>query len=162
MELASVEWAETLFVKLSARTEYALKTLIELGLQHTGSVMKVADLAANQGIPSKFLAQILLALKAAGIVASQRGAQGGYCLARTPHDITVMSILQACGDPLCRANGSASPGPRSWASVTGTVIQEAFESIDRHVRSTTTATTLADLCDRAMQVAQGSSADYAI
>ncbi len=149
-------------MKLSARTEYALKTLIELGLQHIGTVMKVADLGANQGIPSNFLAQILLALKAAGIVASQRGMQGGYYLARNPHDITILAILQACGDPLCRTNGSKSAGPSSMASVTDTVIQEAYSRIERQVRSTTTATTLADLCDRALQVAQGSSAEYAI
>ena len=66
-------------MRISAKTEYACIAVMELGNCYgDGDPVRVRDIAERHGIPSRFLVQILLQLKAAGFVASTRGASGGY------------------------------------------------------------------------------------
>ncbi len=85
-------------MNVSARTEYACLALLELALHYeTGQPVRVRDVADAHGIPPQFLVQILLQLKAAGIVASTRGASGGYRLVREPGELSLgeaMSVME--------------------------------------------------------------------
>lgn len=85
-------------MKLSAKTEYACLAVLELARAYdTGDPVRIRTIAAEHGIPSRFLVQILLQLKGAGLVESTRGAAGGYQLAKPPEEITlgeVMSIVE--------------------------------------------------------------------
>jgi Rrf2 family protein len=85
-------------MKVFAKTEYASIAVLELAHSfHTGEPVRIRDIADRHGIPSRFLVQILLQLKGAGIVQSTRGAGGGYQLARPPDEITlgeVMSVIE--------------------------------------------------------------------
>src|SRR5690348_33808 len=78
----------------SAKAEYACLAMLELAARHGDPrPVRLADVADKHGIPQRFLVQILLQLKGAGLVASTRGASGGYQLARPPEDISLSDVL---------------------------------------------------------------------
>lgn len=82
-------------MNVSARTQYACLAVLELAArQGRGEPVRVRDIAEAHGIPSRFLVQILLQLKGAGLVASTRGAAGGYQLAKDPSEISVADVMQ--------------------------------------------------------------------
>lgn len=83
---------------ISQRAKYALRAL--LALARAGGVMQIADIAEGERIPRKFLEQILLDLKRRGLVASRRGARGGYELLRPAGDITFTEVLRAIDGPI--------------------------------------------------------------
>jgi Rrf2 family protein len=91
-------------VEISARSEYAVRALAEL-TNAGGGPLTVADLAAAQGIPARFLQNILLQLRQRSLVHSQRGADGGYRLARPPSAISLADILRAIDGPLAAVRG---------------------------------------------------------
>ena len=79
---------------LSAKAEYASLAMLELAVQYGDPrPVRLADVADKHGIPQRFLVQILLQLKGAGLVSSVRGAAGGYQLARPPEEITLADVL---------------------------------------------------------------------
>ena len=83
-------------VKLSVKTDYAARAVLELAAYSVdGPARKVEELAAVSGTSANFLVQILVELKSAGIVASIRGKQGGYRLAKEPADISLGSVWRA-------------------------------------------------------------------
>ena len=84
----------------SAKAEYACVAMIELAARHADpKPARLADVADKHGIPQRFLVQILLDLKRAGLVASTRGAAGGYALGRHPDDVSLFDILTVI-DPI--------------------------------------------------------------
>jgi Rrf2 family protein len=93
-------------VRITAKVDYAVRAAVELAASPPGPV-KGDTLAARQGIPVKFLENILADLRRAGIVASQRGAEGGYRLARDPGSIMVADIIRAVEGPLADVHGNS-------------------------------------------------------
>jgi Rrf2 family protein len=114
-------------MRVTAKVDYAVRAAIELGAGDPGVPIKGERLAAAQGIPTKFLENILAELKRSSIISSQRGADGGYWLARPPEDITVADIIRAVEGPLANVRGlrpedvdfegSAEPLQRMWIAV---------------------------------------------
>lgn len=83
-------------MQLSVKTDYAARAVLGLARRFpAGSPCRTETLAAEYGIPPKYLGQILLELKAAQIVRSQRGKEGGYVLARAPAAISLGDVLRA-------------------------------------------------------------------
>jgi len=79
---------------MSAKAEYACLALLELAARHGDPApVRLADIATKHGISDRFLVQIMLQLKGAGLVTSTRGASGGYHLGRTSEQITLSEIL---------------------------------------------------------------------
>lgn len=88
-------------MKLSKRGEYGLKAMIDLASQdEPTAVTQIKDIAARQQIPVKFLEQILLTLKNAGLLRSRAGVGGGYYLAKAPTDITLGQVVRTLDGPL--------------------------------------------------------------
>ena len=84
----------------SAKAEYACVAMLELAARHADPrPVRLADIANKHGISDRFLVQILLDLKRAGLVDSTRGAAGGYQLARNPDDVTLYDILRVIDPP---------------------------------------------------------------
>jgi Rrf2 family protein len=81
-------------MNVSVKGEYALQAILDLSLQRGPDPVKIADIAKRQKIPQKFLELILASLKQGGFVASKRGAEGGYLLARPADTITVGDVLR--------------------------------------------------------------------
>ena len=81
-------------MNISAKTEYACIAVLELAARYgSGKPVRIRDIADANGIPSRFLVQILLQLKSAGIVGSTRGAAGGYQLVKPPAEITLGEVM---------------------------------------------------------------------
>jgi Rrf2 family protein len=97
-------------MNLSAKTEYACLAMLELAKEYdSGEPVQLRKIAAEHGIPSRFLVQILLQLKGASLVASTRGAAGGYRLARPPQEISFADILDVIeGDTRPVSNAAKS------------------------------------------------------
>lgn len=89
-------------MKLSKRGEYALRSLINLGIaaEVGRNLVRVSELAAQEQLPIKFLEQILQALKDAGFVKSERGKFGGYRLAKPLREIRIGEIVRLIDGPL--------------------------------------------------------------
>jgi Rrf2 family protein len=86
-------------MRISAKAEYACAAMLELAASHGGPhPVRIKTIVDSQKIPQRFLVQILLQLKTAGLVGSVRGAAGGYQLARPPENISLMEIIQAIDD----------------------------------------------------------------
>lgn len=105
-------------VDISARTEYAVRAALMLGraqLEERGPV-SADELASEQDLPRKFLEAILADLRRGGVVASQRGAAGGYRLARPAAEATIGSIFRAVDGPLAEVRG-LRPGETTYAGV---------------------------------------------
>jgi len=97
-------------MNLSAKTEYACLAMLELAKEYdSGEPVQLRRIAAGHGIPARFLVQILLQLKGASLVASTRGAAGGYRLARSPQDITLADVIDVMeGDDRPTSNAAKS------------------------------------------------------
>ena len=87
-------------MKLSKRGEYGIRALITLASQEGDGVVQIKEIAAREKIPVKFLEQILLALKNAGLVNSRMGSSGGYHLSRPPEQISLGQVVRILDGPL--------------------------------------------------------------
>ena len=87
-------------MKLSKKSEYGLRALLELTLVHGKATLQRQEIAARQNIPVEFLEQILLALKRAGLLASRRGMKGGYSLIKPPETVTLGQVIRILDGPL--------------------------------------------------------------
>ena len=103
------DWGRGEAMKLSSRTEYAVRAMAELALMHGSDPVSLREIAARQDIPEKYLEQLFRQLRKAGLIKGVRGAQGGYSLAGRPSDVTVGDIMRAVDGPIavcsCAAEG---------------------------------------------------------
>ena len=82
-------------MRISAKGEYAIKAVLDLALHRDRDLIPIQEIAARESIPQRYLEQVLLSLKRAGILTSKRGAAGGYHLTKSPDEITVGAVLRA-------------------------------------------------------------------
>ena len=82
-------------MRISAKSEYAIKAVLDLAMQPPRELIPIQDIAARQAIPQRYLEQVLLALKRSGLLTSKRGSSGGYHLTRPAEEITVGAVLRA-------------------------------------------------------------------
>lgn len=82
-------------LQLSTRSRYGLRLMIALGVRYAEGITLMKDVSRSEAISEKYLGQIIIPLKAAGLVSSQRGSHGGYALAKPPEQVTVKDIVEA-------------------------------------------------------------------
>lgn len=87
-------------MKVSQRVTYGIMAAVDLAINGKETPIQARMIARRQGIPVRFLEQVLHAMKKAGLVESQRGAQGGYLLTHKPADLSVAEILEALEGPV--------------------------------------------------------------
>ncbi len=90
---------------ISAKADYAMRALLVLALDDSGRPIKGASIAVEQDMPPKYVENILVDLRRAGLVASQRGSEGGFRLARPASEITVADVVRATDGPLAGVRG---------------------------------------------------------
>ncbi|HEU4500832.1 MAG TPA: Rrf2 family transcriptional regulator [Nitrospira sp.] len=102
-------------MKVSLRSTYGIMAAVDMAMQSGSGPIQAKSIARRQGIPARFLEQVLHAMKKAGLVSSLRGAQGGYVLSKKPSDLSVAEILEALEGPLFHGgvNGRLSPTTKS-------------------------------------------------
>ncbi|MFQ5830278.1 MAG: RrF2 family transcriptional regulator [Candidatus Methylomirabilia bacterium] len=82
-------------MRVSSKGEYAIRAMLDLALQYEKGLIPIQEVASRQGIPQRYLEQVLLLLKRAGFLTSKRGSAGGYHLSKPPKEITVGAVLSA-------------------------------------------------------------------
>ncbi len=82
-------------MKLSTRSQYGLRIMLNLGLHVDGKPLQLSEIATRERISEKYLGQIIMPLRASGLVNSVRGSQGGYFLSRPAREITVLQVVEA-------------------------------------------------------------------
>jgi Rrf2 family protein len=136
---------------VSAKTEYACIAVLELAARHgTGEPVRIREIAAAHGIPSRFLVQILLQLKAAGLVHSIRGAAGGYQLAREPDEITLLDVMTVVDAQLGQAQTTAAR-----TTTTTRVLQRAWKEVASKEHELLDSVTFAALVERLKGAPEG-------
>lgn len=129
-------------MRVSAKTDYALRAMAELAAAPPGPV-KGERLASSQEIPLKFLENILTELRRAELVATQRGAEGGYRLARPADEITLADVIRAVDGPLANVRGER-PDVVAYAGA-AEPLQDVWLAVRTSLRAVLETVTLADL-----------------
>jgi Rrf2 family protein len=132
-------------MRISAKADYAVRASIELAAADEGPV-KGDRLAAAQKIPVKFLENILGELKHAGLVQSQRGAEGGYWLSRPADDITLAEIIRAVEGPLASVRGERPEDLEYLGEARP--LQDVWVALRSNIREILESVTLADVTTR--------------
>lgn len=128
-------------MKVSAKAEYACLAILALARQRGGDPpVRIREISETHGIPERYLVQILLQLKGAGLVASTRGAAGGYRLARPAASISLGEVLSAIDGPDAPPRESLKPANQVLASV--------WEDVRAAERAVLDKTTIAQLAER--------------
>ena len=131
-------------MELSCKCEYALLALLELATQYNeGEPLQIRQIATQQNIPDRYLEQLLATLRRGGLVKSQRGAKGGYILAREPWKITLLEVLN-CLEGLDPRSSEAA----NHKTVESTVVQEIWHEAAQAANLVLQKYTLQDLCDQ--------------
>jgi Rrf2 family protein len=133
---------ENVAMRVSAKVDYALRAAAELAAFADGPV-KGEQIASAQGIPLKFLENILLELRRHGLVQSQRGAEGGYWLARPASEITLAEVIRAVEGPLANVRGER-PESVSYRGPAKSM-QEVWIAVRANLRAVLETVTLADV-----------------
>jgi Rrf2 family protein len=136
-------------VRITAKADYAVRAAAELAAAADGGrPVKGETIARNQGIPQKFLENILSDMRQAGLVKSQRGVDGGYRLAKPPADVTVADVIRAVEGPLASVRGEAPEDVEYGGAATP--LQDVWIAVRASLRSVVEHVTLADLATGAV------------
>ncbi len=149
-------------MKISSKTDYALRTLLDLGLHYGQGVIPLGDMAKRQAIPKRFLEQILISLRSAGMVNSTRGVKGGYTLAKRPEEISLASVVAVTEQGLITRghhligmkNGMESPNEQP--------LREIWDEINDTVWQKLEDRTIEDICQRVRELSANRVPDYVI
>ena len=129
-------------MRVSAKTDYALRAMAELAAAPAGQV-KGERIATAQGIPLKFLENILTELRRAELVATQRGAEGGYRLARPADEISLADVIRAVDGPLANVRGER-PDTVTYVGP-AKPLHDVWLAVRANLRAVLETVTLADL-----------------
>ena len=130
-------------MRITAKADYAVRAAAELAAAEGTGPVKGERIATAQDIPLKFLENILSELRTAGIVASRRGAEGGYWLDRPASEIAVADVLRAVEGPLASIRGTG-PERLSYQGA-AEVLPQMWVALRASLRFVLEGVTLADL-----------------
>ncbi len=128
-------------MKLSTRGRYGLRAMLEMALSMNEGPVVLRTIAERQGISERYLEQLLIPLKKAGLIKSIRGSQGGYVLKRDPRNITVGDIIRVLEGPIapveCVNEADPEECKRAGYCVTRKIWSEVRDSIIKVLESYT-------------------------
>jgi Rrf2 family protein len=130
-------------MRISAKTDYALRAAIELAAAPAGAPLKAERIAGAQEVPLRFLENILSELRHAGVVESRRGAEGGYLLARPAAEVALADVVRAVDGPLANVGGRRPDALEYGGSATA--LRDVWVAVRAGLREVLERTTLADV-----------------
>ncbi len=131
-------------MQVNAKADYAIRALAELAeAAGSGGPMKADAISQAQNIPLKFLENILLELRHADLVTAQRGASGGYALARPATEITLADAIRAVDGPLANIRGQR-PDQLQYTGP-ATMLREVWIAVRANLRAVLEVVTIEDL-----------------
>jgi Rrf2 family protein len=131
-------------LQVTAKVDYAVRAMVELAAAEGGSV-KGEAIATAQGVPFRFLENILLELRHARLVRSQRGSDGGYRLARPAETITIADVIRTVEGPITSIR-SERPDELSYAGPAAP-LRDVWVALRASMRSVLESVTLADVAN---------------
>ena len=135
-------------MRVSAKSDYALRALIELASQPSAEAVSAEEIGRRQDIPRGFLQAILADLRRAGVVASQRGQSGGWRLSREAGSVTVADVIRAVDGPLVSVYG-LRPEAISYND-SAEVLQPVWIAARSALREVFEAVTIRNLAERVL------------
>lgn len=128
-------------MKVSTKADYATRALQDLAIHYDRGPIPIEVIAHRQGLPVRYLEQVLLTLKRAGFLESKRGVNGGYLLAKPPREITIGQILRAVDGPVapifCVTTGRREVCPKEGVCALQDLWGEVRDAVCKIVDSTT-------------------------
>ncbi len=135
-------------MKLSKKTDYALRALLYLSLRYKKGSVQIKEISAMEKLPTKFLENILLSLRKAGILQSKMGLRGGYSLARPPEDITLGEVIRVLDGTIAPMDCVSRVEYKSCPAEIGCAVRSVMQDVRNAVARVLDDTTLADLVER--------------
>ena len=148
-------------MKLSTKSDYGVRALIELALSGNGSPVQRAEIASRQHIPESYLDHLLAQLRRDGFVRSVRGPGGGHLLTREPEEMCLLHVIESLEGsvaPIACLEDGGECGRAPGECVQCWVWEDIHEETCRRLR----AISLADLADRVRDQRRGAAANYSI
>ncbi len=130
-------------MKISTRVRYGTRMMLELGIRYGEGPVFLKEIAKTEDISEKYLSQIIIPLKAVGLVHSFRGARGGYVLARPPKEITLEDIVGVLEGSFDLVGCTKNPSTCSRATLCAT--RELWAELGKAISEKLSAVTLEDL-----------------
>ena len=149
-------------MKVSLRSTYGIMAAVDLAMQTGSMPIQSKSIAKRQGIPARFLEQVLHAMKKAGLVSSLRGAQGGYVLTKKPSDLSVADILEALDGPFLSADKSSRPSSPRRATKCDLLLASVWNRVSEAERHVLDAITVEQLAGQQRQLEQQRTLMYHI
>jgi len=134
-------------VKLSTRSRYGVRMMTRLAMSHGKGAVLMKDISRLEAISEKYLGQIIIPLRGAGLVTGRRGAGGGYTLTREPSAITVKDIVEVLEGDISLVPCAGDPGACSRRGACAAT--EVWEKLAADVARVLDSFTLEDLADEA-------------
>jgi len=142
-------------VKLSSRTRYGMRAILELALEYGKAPLQIKTIAQREDISNKYLEQLIAMLKASGLVRSLRGPKGGYLLARPPAEIQLKDVFLTLEGPMVPAE--CLEHPEYCSRCTDCATRQIWQELQEAVFGVLESVTLADLVERTMRLKKTSN-----
>jgi Rrf2 family cysteine metabolism transcriptional repressor len=147
-------------MKLSTKGRYAMRAMLDLALHYGEGPILLKDVAKREHISERYLEQIILPLKAAGLVNSTRGARGGFILAKPPSQIRLIEVMQVSEGSIAPVECVSDPEVCSHASLC--VARDIWSEMKKAMDGILESTTLQDLVERQREKEQPKARMYYI
>jgi len=149
-------------MRLSTKSRYGLRALFDMAY-HAGTLpAQIKDISRRQDISPRYLEQIFQDLKKAGLLKSRRGPQGGYYLARKPHEITAMDVINATEGEMALVD-CVKTGKRSKKACgfdNQCITQQVWAEASRKLNEYLDTVTIKDLCDKGSELGLEKELDH--
>ncbi len=133
-------------IRLSRLTDYAVTLLSHMGSGKEGDLWAASGLADTTGLPMPTVAKILKLMAKSGVIQAQRGATGGYRLARSTSEISVAEIIEAMDGPISLTD-CADSNPHEGCQLDGVCpMSNGWKKVNVAVRRALTSVSLAEMC----------------
>lgn len=149
-------------MRLSTKSRYGLRAIFDMAY-HAGTLpAQIKDISRRQNISPRYLEQIFQDLKRAALLRSRRGPQGGYCLARKPHEITVLDIVLATEGEVALVDcvKTGKRGKKACGFENQCITQQVWSEATRKLNEYLGTVTIKDLCDRAQEMGLEKELDH--
>jgi Rrf2 family cysteine metabolism transcriptional repressor len=146
-------------IKLSTRTRYGVRLMLDLAQKHGNGPVLLKDIAKQEDLSEKYLSLIVMPLKASGLLKALRGASGGYTLSREPSEITLKEIVESLEGKIFLVD--CDPDPKSCTRSGVCATRDVWQVIAAKITGELESMTLSDLV-RTSREKLGGKSDYNI
>jgi len=133
-------------MKISTKGRYGMRAMVDLAIHYGEGPVLLKDIAKRQQLSERYLEQLVLTLKAAGLVKSIRGARGGFMLNKAPSEINLSQIFQVLEGPLGLVE--CVDDPASCSRIDSCVTRDVWQELKDGIISILDSKTLQDLAEQ--------------